>query len=236
MAYTTYTDVKKFIPGNYDSVSKLPDAYITSNVIPSADDEINNVLGDVYGLFNDTTDSPATPPEIQQISNLIAAATCLQIIGVSDALEARRDQYRTEASERLAALLSRGAQMRPQYVTSETLTFGDGSPYFELPIYHAFIGAGANNPRLASSGEAPNVSAQGVAVATATGVTNPGQLRNGVDFRVYWSNEWRQWVFEALSSDLQSAASSGTVTISYPWDYRRMTGFSQPTSTVMILG
>lgn len=224
MAYCVYSDVTKLIPTAYDSTTRLPDAYITSTIIPAADDEINNTLAEQYGQFNDTGDTPATPPLIAKISRYLSAAQCMDIIGTGEGLTERIDRYRREAAEALASLLTPGAQMDMQETTGETLTFGDASPAFEIGEDEALIGYGASNPRKASVDIAPNIASQSVKVASATGVSNPGQLRNGVDFGVRFDREREAWIFTRYTSELKSAA---TITVDYQWDYRRLSGLSR---------
>lgn len=226
MAYCVAADVKDWIPATYDSTTRMPDADITT-LITKADGYIDAAAAQAgYNRFNATTATPATPEMVHLASRHLSTAFALEQINVNDNFRERIERHKQQAEEYIALLTSEYG-LKPETKTNETLTFGSASREdWELDENQAFLAA--TSPL--DSGDVPNIAAQTVSVYSATGITNPSQLRNGIDFRVWYDQHWQKWVFERLTSDLQDAA---TVAVSYLWDYRRVRGHSRRTATVV---
>lgn len=241
MAYTTNTAVKALI-GTVYSTTDLTDAQITAH-IARADGIIDAAVADLFTVpFNASTDTPATPKVIAQASEYLAAAYCfrqLHIKGSNSALGEQADNWAAEADGLIEGLRNVPGQMRPETVSTETITLtGSSRQSWEPNQYEAFIGDGSSNPMTAhqSSYQPPNILEESVRIlstSASTGYTGAelAKLRNGVDFTVRFNSDWKKYVFEAHESALQNAT---TINITYLWDYRRKYGESRRIHSMLL--
>ena len=221
MSYTSTTLVINELGTNYDNADDLTTAHITA-FIAKADSEINDAAYQFFNPFNaydslltDTTDVYTTPGVIAECSKNLTVARSLGQLRAKKGNTSHSDTiewYWGLGQETLAALRG-GMFLAPSTWRSFSLTFGDSDPGFELDSNQSFV-----NPSALDSGDPVHILADTVQVASATGITNPAQLRLGPDYTVKWSKEWRNWVFTRKESNLVAASA---VALTFKWDYRK---------------
>jgi hypothetical protein len=220
MAYVENADVTGLIQTGYDSATTLTAAHVTDFVV-KADGVIDARLARRYSVpFNAYGATPPTPVLVEQASRRLALSYCLNKIGlvmtVGGLLE-RAESEMEEALSLIKLLEDDASQLPPETATAEALTFGTGATSHSLQTDQAIIGAS-----VITAGNVPNMLSDTVRAVTVASVSDDARLRNGVDFRVEYSEGWRAWVFRDLAGVF---ATSDTIT--YQWDYRRMDGYSR---------
>lgn len=228
MAYGTNQQILRVLGPFVDTTDDLTAAEVDAYQAV-VDGWIRDKLGAVYSPFNQVTESPATPKGIQQISRHWSTAESLrQLVGVNNVAAADlADRHQTIADTLLQGVMdSPERALAPELKSGEALTFGDATPSWTLQSHESYIAG--TSPILANSGaHPPNVLKSTVRITAGTHATwstaDLLAMRMGREFTVFYSPEYRQWVFSASESGLHNGDTTG-LQITYEWDYRRVTG------------
>ena len=223
MAYTTNVLVLDVLGAFVDTTNDLTTAEIDAH-IARVDGKINDRLGGLFFPFNATGSTPDTPDTIKEISRHWSIAESLrQLVGTNN----QGAMNLAEKHEGIALnlldfiLQDPDTWMKPETKSAEAVTFGAAPTYsWQLAENEVFL---ANTSPL-DSGDPPNILADTVRIAAATGVTDPTLMRNDAsdgEFHVEFRRERRKWVLVAHDSTLYDATG---VTVTYEWNYRRIIG------------
>jgi hypothetical protein len=226
MAYTTTTLVIDWIGTKYDSTNDLTTAEVTA-FIAVADGIIDSRLAKTYGPFNATGSTPATPAIIGLISRHLTTSLCFSQVrpmAANEALESRIEYHANQGNGLLEMVATGEILIKPETQTDETLTFGTQAESWTLPTTQAFM---ASTSPL-DSGDPPHIIKSSVEISSNSTPVSPltaanaALLRNGEDFRVFWSEERNAWIFEALTGTVTDNIT--TLQVTYLWDYRKEKG------------
>ena len=222
MAYTSVTLVRNEI-GSNPATADLADADITAQIL-KADNLIDSVAARFYNKFNlvgssktDGTDTYVVPGVIGSCSKDLSVAWSMSQVRAQTANSTQQnkiDFHLGQADVTLGLLRSGDFWLAAEKYRSESLTFGSGTDAWDLDSNEAVL---ASTTPL-DSGDPPHVLLDTLEVTTASSVTNPTNMRRGVEYNADWDAQRAKWIFERIASELIAAA---TITVTWQWDYRK---------------
>ena len=211
MAESTYTTRDRVI----ERLTTLHNPAVLTNsiidrIIAERSDEVDSAMSATYTRFNNITDTPATPRQIERLCLAGCTLGCWELLKpllrgtkLVDEIDSLEEWWEKTAQ----SYVSGKDIVRAETVTSETLVWGDGSQWgIETNEAH-IAGTGTT-----SRGEVITILEPTVRVVTPATLTGY-RVGRGFDFYLRFDTTLRWWILVDKSQQLQAQAS----TITYQW-------------------